>query len=631
MRLTGDAARKYLEENPNAVFQDNRTGTVYNQPSNDNNILGNILQSITKPFRQGAGVAEEFGNTIGDIIKMARGENVDPNARTNEGYKYAFLNEDESQQLARDPLQTGLKSAAGIGAYAVPGGGVGATVGKRIGSAALRGAGAGALAGFGASEQGSELESILKSAGLGGLVGGALQGVGEGVGAIKNAKATKTGDEMGSVRKYLAKQRGESIGLDPNKLAKGRGTNVTSATQGEEVIDDFFNSMDDLGLSTRTSNIASKSADQGLGIYSDQFNQLLSQADNTISFDSNTTKTILDDVQKMVGNNKSVTNSAIFNEIKQNLLDLGSTYTPSQLNTVREQARNLINFAKSGKLSMSERGASAFFNSIDDTFKVALPESANVLSKMKNIYTVRPYLQGKAQLGDVIKLGTASTQLSIPTAGINEAVGTTIGKVAQKGVNLPSIPSGLGNALATGGQAAQRVAPAIAGQVAGQSQMGAQNVPTQQVQTEGQVTQNDMQAINMYLANAVLQGQISATEAKAVMELLGVSSGNSEMSANQSKATALQQSLDKLAQAWDSASGGSKLMETLGLNIGSDTRVLDQAKAAVVEDLGRLQSQGAINKDERVAFESMMPNSWDSPQVVQQKLQSIQDRINSYL
>jgi hypothetical protein len=58
--------------------------------------------------------------------------------------------------------------------------------------------------------------------------------------------------------------------------------------------------------------------------------------------------------------------------------------------------------------------------------------------------------------------------------------------------------------------------------------------------------------------------------------------------------------------------------------------MLDQAKRAVAEDLGRLQSQGAINAEEREEFDRMMPNSWDSPEVVQQKFQAIQNRIDSY-
>jgi len=102
------------------------------------------------------------------------------------------------------------------------------------------------------------------------------------------------------------------------------------------------------------------------------------------------------------------------------------------------------------------------------------------------------------------------------------------------------------------------------------------------------------------------------------------------MSANQSKAVALQQSLDTLRGAWEGSGSGTRFAETLGLNIGTGARSLDQAKAAVAEDLGRLQSQGAINPAEREEFDRMMPNSWDSPEVVEQKFIAIQNRIDAY-
>jgi len=180
----------------------------------------------------------------------------------------------------------------------------------------------------------------------------------------------------------------------------------------------------------------------------------------------------------------------------------------------------------------------------------------------------------------------------------------------------------------------QRAVPAVAGLAAGTQGMGTQGVGTQPVYPTTQGVPQGMEAqgispLNLMLAQEVLNGNISAAEANAVLSLLGMSQ-DKDLTANQSKAIALQRSLDTLKSAWEGAGAGTKFAETLGINIGSKTRMLDQAKRAVAEDLGRLQSQGAINVAEREEFDRMMPNSWDSPEVVQQKFQAIQNRIDSY-
>jgi hypothetical protein len=182
--------------------------------------------------------------------------------------------------------------------------------------------------------------------------------------------------------------------------------------------------------------------------------------------------------------------------------------------------------------------------------------------------------------------------------------------------------------------AGQRAVPAVAGLAAGTQGVGTQGVGTQPIYPTTQGVQQRMEAqgispLNLMLAQEVLNGNISAAEANAVLSLLGMSQ-DKDLTANQSKAIALQRSLDTLKSAWEGAGAGTKFAETLGINIGSKTRMLDQAKRAVAEDLGRLQSQGAINAEEREEFDRMMPNSWDSPEVVQQKFQAIQNRIDSY-
>jgi len=201
-------------------------------------------------------------------------------------------------------------------------------------------------------------------------------------------------------------------------------------------------------------------------------------------------------------------------------------------------------------------------------------------------------------------------------------------KVARGASALPQVLQPILNA-------GQRAVPAVAGLAAGTPQgIRTQGVGTQPTYPTTQGVPQGMEAqgispLNLMLAQEVLNGNISAAEANAVLSLLGMSQ-DKDLTANQSKAIALQRSLDTLKSAWEGAGAGTKFAETLGINIGSKTRMLDQAKRAVAEDLGRLQSQGAINAEEREEFDRMMPNSWDSPEVVQQKFQAIQNRIDSY-
>jgi len=568
MTLTGDAARKWLEEHPNSAYEDLNTGqTVERQRSG----IEKLGLGLTKPFRQGLGIAGEFGGTIGDLIRMARGDHSDVGGGLSRDIGNFLLTQEEEDQLKADPLKVGLKSGAGVAAYGIPGGSKAATVGGRIVGAGAKSALSGTLAGFGASEDDEELMSALKGAGLGFLIGGGIQAGGEAVGAIKTAKLGKGG----KARKYLAKQRGEAIGLDPNKIAKSTRNSISSSTKADEVIDNYFKNMDDLGYSTRTSNIASESADKAIDLYSGEFGELLRKADGSTVFTSDNTLNILDNVENVVGGNKSVMNNSTVKELFGDLYSLGDNYKPSQLNAVREKARQMINWSRSSsKMPITERGTKAIFDSIDDFFKSpeGLPTSSDILGKMRDIYTVRPYIQGKAQLGDVIKLGTASTNVNLPTLGINEAIQGGIGKAAQ---GLPSGGAGTGtsggilsNLIPGMAKATQRVGPAIAGQMVGQQAPMEQQIQPQGLdQSQGQgITNQNLQEIQFAMAQAIMSGQISATEAEAILGLLGMggtSGGGSQTESQMDYATAAS-ALEQSYRVLETTGGAGKIPTALG-------------------------------------------------------------------
>ena len=598
-QVTRQELEDYIAKNPGAAYRVNGQEQRSQFQDEDKGALMNLLTSISKPLRTIPG---------GLFAAITGKEQNNP-----------FLTQSEEQSFAKDPGLFGAKSSIALGSSLIPiGAAKGVTGLKAVGQAAGKGAGAGVLGGYGYSEEGKELQGALTGGLTGGLIGGALQGVGEGVRALKQAKTAKMSD-------FGLETRGKAIGLDANKLASSKRTNITSATQGKEVIKNYFDDMDTLGLPTHSSEIASNSSDQALAIYGDEFNKLLKNADAKTVFTAKDTTKLISKIEEGFANNPKIAQNAQYQELVGDLIQLGDSYPPSALNAVREKARELINWSSSNNAAVSQRATSQVFDVIDDFFKNKVSGSGEVLSKMKNIYTVRPFFQAKAPGAGSIKVGTASTNIAVPSGAMQERIPEAIGRGIQQ------IPQGQGSSeipqllqkLISGGQ---RAIPAVAG-ISGGANMPMEQTP---MDTTQMPQDNALNGLNLMLAQEVLNGNISASEANAVLQLLGMGGADESMTANQSKAQALQTSLDTLKNIWGGTGGGSKALETLGINIGSGTRALNQAKISVQEDLGRLQSQGVISPSERAEFERMMPNVWDDESLVQQKFQAIQDRINSY-
>jgi len=575
----------------------------YETPAN-RGFAGNILSSLTQPFRRAYESAKYAASAPG-------------------GYKPMFDSssmEDISAAI-NEPTEQVLKSIATAGSFLVPAGGGAATSAiGRIGTAAARGAGAGALAGYGGSEEGDELTSILKSAGLGGLVGGALQGVGEISKGIKNAKVPKTG----KMAQYGQELRGKAIGLDPNKLATRRGTGIKSVTQGKRTIKGFLDTMDELGIPVGSSSSASVGSDKALKALGGQFDEILGQADEVVRYTRQDTGKLATKIQSAFKNNPSVIKNAQYQELMGDLLGLGDNYTPSQLNMVREKARELINWSTTSKAGVSERASRKVFEVIDDFFKESVPQTKEVLAKMRDIYTVRPFLQTKAISSGTMPLGTASTHMEIPTFGLQEKIPSAIGKTLQKGVSLPQ---GLPQVLQPLVTAGQRAIPAIPGINQGISE-GRQIQQPQQLQP--QISQQDqgISAINLMLAQGVLNGQISAAEANAVLSLLGMDQGGATGKMTESQrdyqlaAEAMEQAYDVLEQA-----GGAGKLATLGGNIAGffgSTSASSEYRAALDTATAFLRKALIGSGQSEAELKNLnLPKPTDEPEIAKQKIMTL--------
>ena len=208
--LNADELEKWKAQNPGGTYYD-PMGTQIKVPSTtkDLGFLGNLARTVSKPFRMGGGVAQEFGYTLADLIRMAQGKSQ---LERPEGY--FGLTEEESKGLYEDPLKEGLKSAAGVMSYALPvGAAEGVTGLKAVGQAAKSGLLPGAMGGFSLSESGKELGGTLTGGLTGGLFAGALQGIGEVSRGIKAAKVSNKLDDMADDLRATSLKR--DIGIAP--------------------------------------------------------------------------------------------------------------------------------------------------------------------------------------------------------------------------------------------------------------------------------------------------------------------------------------------------------------------------------------------------------------------------------
>ena len=643
--LNAEELEKWKAQNPGKTYFDT-AGNPVSVPSTtkDLGFLGNLARTVSKPFRVGGGALQELGYTVGDIVRMAQGKN--PLERPEQ---YVGLTQEESRALYEDPLREGLKSAAGVMSYAVPAGAAkgAATVGSRIGTAAARGAGAGTLGSFALSESGKELETALKGAGLGFLMGGALQGVGEGVKAIKSAKIANKLDDMADELQASALKK--DIGIAPT-TKQGKNILPKEVLETANKMGVKIKNPEDLktfgqALYESNANVANVAAQQlddlGRAVdITDIKKPLLEQLAKTRSPELKAPiQKVLDSIDSATGGSNVIPASELLNLKREwgklgnwnPLMDPAATTTAGAFEAAYIKANDLLDDAfKSAGITGFKEANKALSLAIDAENwadrAIANRASKPLWNDMTQDAAIAATVFGGG--GPAAAAGAVGSKVMQRYAEpLAEGALRGASKVARGASALPQVLQPILNV-------GQRAVPAVAGLAAGTQGVGTQGVGTQPIYPTTQGVQQRMEAqgispLNLMLAQEVLNGNISAAEANAVLSLLGMSQ-DKDLTANQSKAIALQRSLDTLKSAWEGAGAGTKFAETLGINIGSKTRMLDQAKRAVAEDLGRLQSQGAINAEEREEFDRMMPNSWDSPEVVQQKFQAIQNRIDSY-
>lgn len=171
------------------------------------------------PERELSGI-EKFGLGISKPLRAIPGSVY--GAITGREKGNPFLTDEEEKSFSDNPMMFGVKNAAGLASFGIPGGSAVKGLGG-IARAAGKGALAGGLGGFGYSEEGKELEGILKGGALGGVLGGALQGV--------SNLASKGGKDINKLRKEALK----SAGVTDDTTQVGKGLGVTRGNYVDDI------------------------------------------------------------------------------------------------------------------------------------------------------------------------------------------------------------------------------------------------------------------------------------------------------------------------------------------------------------------------------------------------------------
>jgi len=645
--LRGREAEEYLRNNPTGAFRvvsgGERLGipsgsvAPYTDAKKDRGFLGNLLWGVTKPLRFSfGGLADSLRLGAEMAPGMARGMTAQESLRGAEDFKPMFLDEGEFQDYLRRPGQTAAKTIAQLASYMVPG-----SIGKTgFGGAVKGGALAGGLYGAGEADDITNIGDVASSAGkgalFGGAAGGAMYGATEGVKALKNVLQGKTASAS-----KLASLRGKAVGLDPNKMVGKRGANISSRKQAQEVIDDFINTMDEYGASTRTSNITAKNLDEVQSKLSQKVEEALSGAGT--KFTAEDTLAIDSAIQRELKNSGLLNSKAAsqpYKEVMADLMDLGESYTPAQLEAIRKKARDVFtNWSRSGNVyPKTERVARIVFDKIDGHMmgKPGLENVKPLLRQQSNIYKVEPFILSKAGQGGVAKVGTVSTHIGLPTMGADEALMNTLGRAGQKAAALTPVltpttssRSALVDVL-LGSSAVPVAAAAAAFQDREEGSVPGHTGDEAMSSVSGAVSREELTANFMNLLN---QG-FSPTEAIKTLEFLGLtggSGGEEKLSKDQANAKAALQSLDTAEQILGTDSSALGL-SYLPFGFGNENaQVLETALLNIEDVIARMRTGAVINDEEARRYRKMMPRITDTAETKQYKIQQLRSIFNRIL
>jgi len=651
--LNAEELEKWKAQNPGKTYFDT-AGNPVGVPSNtkDLGFLGNLARTVSKPFRVGGGALQELGYTVGDIVRMAQGKNP---LETPE--QYIGLTQEESRALYEDPLKEGLKSAAGVMSYAVPAGAAkgATTAGARIGTAAARGAGAGTLGSFALSEEGKELETALKGAGLGFLMGGALQGVGEGVKAIKSAKIANKLDDMADELQASALKK--DIGIAPT-TKQGKNILPKEVLETANKMGVKIKNPEDLktfgqALYESNANVANVAAQQlddlGRAIdITDIKKPLLEQLAKTRSPELKAPiQKVLDSIDSATGGSNTIPASELLNLKREwgklgnwnPLMDPAATTTAGAFEAAYIKANDLLDDAfKSAGITGFKEANKALSLAIDaDNWAeraIANKASRPLWNDMTQDAAIAATVFGGG--GPAAAAGAVGSKVMQRYAEpMAESALRGASKVAGGASALPQVLQPILNV-------GQRAVPAVAGLAAGTQGMGTQGVGTQPVYPTTQGVPQGMEAqgispLNLMLAQEVLNGNISAAEANAVLSLLGMSPETGKLTEKQKLFKSAAQTAGEALAMLESGQAKTGKIRGVGTAVGKflGTQAPGQTDYLAKLDGARMAAISALSganvpPSEYERMRNLIPEPNDEYNIAVQKLRSFQQVMNNY-
>lgn len=632
VRLTGEAARRWLAENPNASYIDNRTGQKVQAQQNP---LLKILLNITKPLRTVVPAGQELVRTIGDLGRTARGEALSQAPET-----YFGMTPEESAEFTEDPLQRGVKAGVGLMSYGVPvGAAKGVTGLKAVGQAAGKGAIAGGMGRLAYSEEGKELEDILKGAAFGGLVGGALQGIGEVSKGIKAAKISNKLDDMADELQASALKK--DIGIAPT-TKQGKNILPKQISEKASSMGVKIKSPEDLksfaqALYESNANVANQAAQQldDLGRVIDITEikrPLLEQLAKTKSPELQAPiQKVIDSIDNATGGSNAISAGDLLNLRREwgklgnwnPFMDPAATTTAGAFEAAYMRANDLLDDAFKGAGITGFKDANkAISLSID-----ADNWAERAIANKSNRPLWNDMTQDAAIAATVFGGGGPGAAVGAVGSKVAQRYAEPIAEKALRGVS--KVTSGLGalpqvlQPLVTAGQ---RAIPAIPGINQGISE-GRQIQQPQQQLPQG-VNNQGISALNLMLAQEVLNGNISATEANAVLSLLGMDQGGATGKMTESQrdyqlaAEAMEQAYGVLEQA-----GGAGKLATLGGNIAGffgSTSASSEYRAALDTATAFLRKALIGSGQSEAELKNLnLPKPTDEPKIAKQKIMTL--------
>jgi hypothetical protein len=595
-----------------ATFQEMKAR--YENPQ-QKGFIENVYSTMTRPFRRALEAAQYAGSAPGEYTPM---------------FKSSSLQDIEAGM--RKPTEQVLKSVAQAGSFLIPGGGgQAATRAGRIGTAALKGAGAGALGGLGLSETGQELESVLKGGALGGLIGGATQGIGEASRAIqaKQQAAGQVVDTM-NVDEIAALPKKTRSGL--SKQAKSAGFWDPTLSESKNIQNYLTNRgfagntpAETLENLTQEFNRASKIKQEGLeevgGLSRDYLKQARQNLDEAIRYkgiglDSESTK-VYNDIVKTLEKGP------------QGAKELDNIIM--KWNEAGRLAKGAQKTSTAGLYADAARELRNVMRSTSPTYDSAL-QALNQILGIEDVGAVAGAAKTAAGAGLNIPLfsGAGFRGADIKTPFIGDTVSkmqAAIGRAQEAGTGLgANMLQGAARIAAPVANVAQRATPAIVG--AAQSLPGRQpEAPQEGLGSMLPPQEQGPQIDQMALIEAVLNGQISTSEADWLMKTLGPQA---------SETSTLETAIDELERLYgagteQSLSRGTKSTGIGGLVSGGVAKgktlfdqefadrkaAYDQQRAIAVGIINKAREAGVLNEGEYEVMIQNMPNEYTTEKVAQ--------------